>query len=296
MRVLITGASGFIGSHLIAAACAKFSPANVIAFSSKKLGDCQSIVYGGSGFNLTAADHALLATVEVLIHVGAFIPKNGLEVNLLTECNENIYFTENLLKLPFGSLKKIIYISTVDVYEPVDLTTESTQTLPATLYGLSKLYCENMVSIFSVKNEISFQILRVGHVYGPGEEKHAKFIPKAIKNILHGNAVELWGNGSEIRSFIYVDDVVLAIMNAVLLQENVGVINIVGGVPTSIRDLIDKLIVASGKHVEIIVKKYNGAKRNYIFDNAKLSRYLLPRETDFMLGLKAEFAYMAGLH
>lgn len=295
MKLLITGASGFIGSRLMNAACAALGSENVIAFSSRTGYACPSIVYNGPDFNLSVADHALLATVDVLIHVGAFIPKNGLEANAIEECNGNIRFTEKLLALPLKNLKKIIYISTVDVYEPAALTTEVTPTLPVSLYGWSKLYCERMTAIFAASHQLVCQILRIGHVYGPGEEKYAKFLPKAIKNIVAGNAVELWGDGSEVRSFIYIDDVVAAILQAVSLGEDVGPINVVGGVRVTIRELLDQLIAVSGKSVAITEREFSGVKRNYIFNNAKLRQYLLATETDLGTGLQTEYAYMAEL-
>lgn len=295
MKLLITGAAGFIGSRLVSAACAALGAENVIAFSSRPAHVCPSIVYDGPDFNLSAADHALLATVEVLIHLGAFIPKNALQANAIEECNGNIHFTEKLLALPFKSLKKTIYISSVDVYEPAELTTEATPTLPVSLYGWSKLYCERMTAIFAANHHLSYQVLRIGHVYGPGEEKYEKFLPKAIKNIVAGEAVELWGDGSEVRSFIYIDDVLAAILQAVNLREDVGPINVVGGVPVSIRALLDQLIAVSGKPVTITARAFSGAKRNYIFDNAKLRQYLLPAETNLSAGLQTEYAYMAAL-
>lgn len=295
MTLLVTGASGFIGSRLVSAARAALGADNVIAFSSKKAITCPGITYHGPDFNVSPADHALLATVEVLIHVGAFIPKNGLQANSIVECNGNISFTEKLLTLPLEKLKKIIYISTVDVYEPAELTTEATPTLPDSLYGWSKLYCERMTAIFAANRKLVCQLLRIGHVYGPGEEKYAKFLPKAIKNIVAGDPVELWGDGSEVRSLIYIDDVVDAILQAVKLRDDVGPINVVGGVPVTIRELLDELTAVSGKAVAITAREFSGSKRNYIFDNAKLRQHLLPAETDLSTGLQEEYAYMAGL-
>ena len=237
----------------------------------------------------------MLATVDVLIHVGAFIPKNALQANAIEECNGNISFTEKLLALPFKNLKKILYISTVDVYEPANIITEATPTIPASLYGWSKLYCEHMTTIFAANHDLVCQTLRVGHVYGPGEEKYSKVLPNAIKNILAGDAVELWGDGSEIRSFIYIDDVVAAILQMVTQVENLGPINVVSGEPVSIRKLLNKVIAVSGKRVAITPKEFEGTKRDLIFDNAKLRKYLLPVETDLTTGLQAEYAYMAHL-
>ena len=295
MKLLITGASGFIGSRLVRAASALLGTENVIAFSSTSTHPCPSVVYRGSNFDLSETDNALLGTAEVLIHVGAFIPKDRLQANAIDECNGNISFTEKLLALPLGSLKRVIYISTVDVYEPAELTTEDTLTLPGSLYGWSKLYCEHMTSIFAASRGMASQILRVGHVYGPGEEVYAKFLPKAIKNVLAGVAVELWGDGSEIRSMIYIDDVVAAILQARNLPADLGPINVVGGVPVSMRALLDNLTRVSGHKVAITEREVGADKRNYIFDNAKMRQHLLPIETDLVSGLRAEYAHMAGI-
>lgn len=295
MKLLITGASGFIGSRLVPAACAAWGAENVIAFSSRLMDGCLSIVYERPGFNLSNHDHDLLSTAEVLIHVGAFTPKNALQANAIVHCNANIDFTNNLLALPLLNLKKIIYISTVDIYAPAEIITENTPTIPTSLYGWSKLYCEQMVSTFSAQHQLTCQILRVGHVYGPGEEHYQKFLPEAMKRIVAGEAVELWGNGSEVRSLIYIDDVVAGILRAVPLCVDPGPINIVGGTPISIRTLLDSLISISGKPIPIILKKFNVPSRNYIFDNSKLRQHLLATETELNIGLEAEYAYMAQL-
>ncbi len=295
MKLLITGASGFIGSHLVSGARNAYGTENIIAFSSLQVHGCQTIIYRGSSFNLSQADRALLATVDVLIHLGAFTPKSGEHANAIEKCNSNITFTERLLALPFKCLKKIIYVSSLDVYEPAELITEATPTRPVSLYGWSKLYCEHMTAIFAANQKVACQILRVGHVYGPGEERYGKLLPKAINSILRGGAVELWGDGSELRSLIYIDDVVAAILRSVSLQNNVGPINVVSGVAVSVRELLEKIIWISGKPTEVNIVEFKGIKRDYIFDNAKLQKYLLSDETDLIDGLRAEYDHMARL-
>ena len=292
----MTGTSGFIGSRLLQTARAMYGD-NVTAFSSHP-SEGNHIVYANrTDFSLAPAELALVEDANVLIHAGAFIPKCGTEANQIKSCNSNIAFTEELLALPWRNLKKIIFLSTVDVYNNFDCPiSEATLTVPTTLYGMSKLYCERMMSLHAAERGIAIQVLRIGHVYGPGEEQYVKVIPKAIERIIAGGDVELWGEGEELRSFIYISDVVTAILKAVELQEEPGVINVVGGNVISIRDLLEKLIAIGGRQTKIVQQEFSGTRRDLVFDNTKLKRYLLPEESDFTSGLRVEFAHMKSLH
>ena len=290
----MTGTSGFIGSRLLQTARAMYGD-NVTAFSSHP-SEGNHIVYANrTDFSLAPAELALVEDANVLIHAGAFTPKCGTEANQIKSCNSNIAFTEELLALPWRNLKKIIFLSTLDVYNNFDCPiSEATLTVPTTLYGMSKLYCERMMSLHAAERGIAIQVLRIGHVYGPGEEQYAKVIPKAIERIIAGGDVELWGEGEELRSFIYISDVVTAILKAVELQEEPGVINVVGGNVISIRDLLEKLIAIGGRQTKIVQQEFSGTRRDLVFDNTKLKRYLLPEESDFTTGLKMEFRQVEG--
>lgn len=295
MKVLLTGVSGFIGSQILRAACTKFGKVNVMALTSRAHPDVYSVKYDPIGFNIDPDELEKFEKVELVVHAGAYTPKNSAQADNIKDCTGNIGFTEKLLELPFNSLKKIIYLSTVDVYESAPLIRENSAVVPATLYGFSKLYSERLVSIFSEHRKINYQILRIGHVYGPGEEKYEKFLPKAIKSAIGALPVELWGDGSELRSYIYIDDVVKAVFNAIDVPSYVGVINVVGGLPISNLQLLDLLAKITGKPLELRFKEFSGQKRDYVFDNDKLKKHLLSSETELLTGLKAEVDYMASL-
>jgi len=294
MKIVITGTSGFIGGRVLQTARAAYGD-SVTAFSSRPSEGSHIVYANRTNFSLAPAELALVEDADVLIHAGAFIPKCGAEANQIKSCNSNIAFTEELLALPWRNLKKIIFISTSDVYANVDgPISEATLTVPTTLYGMSKLYCERVMSLHAAERGIAIQVLRIGHVYGPGEEQYAKVIPKAIERIVAGGDVELWGEGEELRSFIYISDVVTAILKAVELQEEPGVINVVGGNAISIRDLLEKLIAIGGRQTKIVQREFSGPPRDLVFDNTKLKRYLLPEESDFTTGLKMEFRQVEG--
>jgi UDP-glucose 4-epimerase len=293
MKLLVTGASGFIGSRLAQAAIARFGTANVLALSSRNIDGINTLTYDPTDFSIT--EPARLLDIEILLHAGAFIPKSSAEANDIHGCNSNIRFSEKLLSHRFPKLRTIIYLSTVDVYAPSELADEETPALPQTLYGFSKLYCERMIQQAAKNRDITCHILRIGHVYGPGEEKYQKFIPNVMRNILAGKPVELWGLGTELRSYIFIENVVTAVLNAIPLEDSVGIINIVSGNAHSIKDLLAKIIEISGEQVDIICRDFIGVSRDCVFDNRKCRTLLLPSETDLITGLAAEFEHFKSL-
>ena len=292
---LVTGVSGFIGSRLLAALCDKYGSENIVAISSQKSKLCKTIVYKENQFFLTEEEIDFVEGTQILIHAGAFTPKNSMAANDIFMSNSNISFTERLLQLPFRNLSKIIYLSTLDVYSAEEVISESTLTQPVTLYGWSKLYCEQMLSAYASEKHLENQILRIGHVYGPGEENYEKLIPRTIHSIETNSLVEMWGSGEDLRSFIYIDDVIHAITNSVELSSDVGVINIVGSISISVKELLQLLIEISEKNISITHKNILANRRDYIFNATKLNQYLLTKERDFREGLKIEFEYMRGL-
>ncbi|QBF27924.1 NAD-dependent epimerase/dehydratase family protein [Pseudomonas tructae] len=290
MKILLTGAGGFVGGHLLRTAIETFGHDNVVALTSRELDGVQSVVAKGHDLSQLGPDR--FNDIDVLIHAGAFTPKSGQEANDIEACGRNISFTENLLRFQFASLKKVVFTSTLDVYAAAERISESTPLAPATLYGASKLYGEKMVEVFASQRSISHEILRLGHIYGPGEEAYQKILPLTISNILSGKPVQIWGGGEELRSFIYIEDIVSAILKAVTCDTGERVINIVGGAPISIKALVEKLVVISGRSVQVNHQAVSTRGRDFVFDNRLLKKTLLAEEYDFDRGLTAEFNHM----
>lgn len=294
MKLLLTGVSGFIGKRLLAAACDIWGDDNVIALGSRPAARGRALVYGPGGV-LDAPAAAVAAEAEVLLHAGAYTPKSGAQANALEGCNGNISFTANLLGLDLPVLRQVIYLSTLDVYGPADVIAESSPAQPGSLYGWSKLYCEQMVRQYAAQRGIAAQVLRVGHVYGPGEEQYAKFLPNAIRNILAGKDVELWGEGRELRSLIYIGDVVTAVLAAVGRDGLPPVVNVAGGQPLPVRALLERAIAVSGRQVGMAQRAFAGVTRDFVFDTTLLRTHLLQAETPLDDGLRAELAHMESL-
>lgn len=291
MKVLLTGASGFIGGHILAALISKFGKDTVVALTSKEIPNVNCLVYESfDGFGLP---ENCFNDITHIIHAGAFIPKDAQQANNIELCFESILYTKNLLSYEFDKLKRIINVGTVDIYASTkEKLTENSKVEPVSLYGSSKLYCEEMVKAFSSQKNVSYMNLRIGHVYGPGEEKYKKVLPIAIQNIIEDRPVELWGDGSDLRSFIFIGDVVESIVNSLEIDDKNLDINIVSGVAVSIYELLQKTIEVSNKKVNMTKRESNHAKRDLVFDNSLLLKILLEKETDLMQGLKIEYEYM----
>lgn len=293
--ILVTGVSGFIGKHLLKSLIDQYGTSKILALTSESIVECNYLLHDNYSFEKDYFTKNNYESIETIIHVGAFTPKNGKEANKIQLSNSNIQNTEKLITANFPNLKKIIYLSTLDVYDNDNIISEESFEKPVSLYGFSKLYCEKMIEKYGEEKKIKTQILRIGHVYGPGEEKYQKIIPISIKNILNNKKISIYGDGSELRAFIYIKDVITAIINSIELELEIGVVNIVSENSISIKDLVEKILKLSDIPVAVDHIVSTVESRNLKFNNEKLKKYLLKKETSLDDGLLMEFNYMKNL-
>ena len=294
--ILLTGASGFIGKHLLTALINEYGQDHIVALTSAPLTEANYMLHHDYNF---AADYFIKSgygkQIHTIIHAGAFTPKNGKQANEVKKCNNNIFTTDRLLNADLPNLEKIVYLSTVDVYGQSELISERSLIQPVSLYGESKLYIEKMITVWANANNKTHQILRVGHVYGPGEEAYQKIIPVTIKKLVQDQPIQIWGTGNEIRSFIYIKDIVNAILKAEKLDTGIGPVNLIGYQKITIAELVNKLIALSGKEASIEIIPAEVPSRDLVFDNSKMKEFLLSNETSLDEGLLEEWAYMKNL-
>ena len=294
--ILLTGASGFIGKHLLAKLIQVYGKDHILALTSAPVTEAHYLLHNGYNFE---ADYFIQSgygtQIHTIIHAGAFIPKSGKHANDWEPCNSSIYSTGKLLSADLPNLQKIVYISTVDVYGASELIDEKTPEHPMSLYGASKLYVEKMLTNWAYAETKTLQILRVGHVYGPGEEEYQKIIPITIKKLLQNKPLQIWGKGNELRSFIYIDDLISAILKATSAERELGIVNLAGSQKITIADLVKKLIAISGKETKVEMVPIDVPGRNLVFNNSKMRAVLLTQEISLEVGLMQEWAYMKKL-
>ena len=197
----------------------------------------------------------------------------------------NIYGTYNLLQaVLLGKAHKMIQISTDEVYGslgPDDPPfTETTSLAPNNPYSASKASADLLVRSYYKTHQLPLMITRCSNNFGPMQHTE-KFIPKVITNALNHIEIPLYGDGLNIRDWIYVEDHCRAIQS--VLEKGVAgeVYNIGGSEEKTNRDIIDSILKQLGRDQSLIkyVADRKGHDRRYFMDSSKISRELGWRPT-----------------
>ena len=259
MKFVVTGGAGFIGSHL-----AKFLVKNnheVLIIDNLIRGTLNNISEIKDDVEFHKVDisnyneiDAVVDSVDGIFHEAALasVPQSFKEPERYQEVNA--IGSENIFKLGEKHNAKIVFASTSSVYGdqtkfPVN---ENAQTNPLNPYGQSKLEAEKFASKYAAKG-LRVIGLRYFNVFGIGQNpEYAGVIPKFIERISQNKPPIIEGDGNNIRSFTFVDDVVQA--NILAFQSNVNheFINIASEDMTSINELAEKMIKMSGLNLKPI--------------------------------------------
>jgi len=290
--ILITGTSGFIGKALLQLAIREYGKANVVALTSQPTDQCAYILHSNYTFDTRVFNSFL---INYVIHAGAYTPKKASEVNV-SECNQNIRNTFHLLaRLPV-TVKKILFLSTVDVYAPtLDSIQEVSMVLPHSLYASSKRYCEQMVHEWCSQKAIPYNILRIGHIYGEGEEAYQKLIPITIRKVLNNEQPQVFGLGDELRSFLYIKDCCDLILKCLHAELPDKLVNIVSGNAYSIQQIVEKILSLANSSLQIDYQKSAGVPRSWCFNATRMEKWLGLPCTSLEVGLLGEINYFRKL-
>ncbi len=298
-KILITGASGFIGRNFLSHLENINSPLlkDIVLLTGKKMNSkyCE-ILHEEYSFTRSAFSEIKIDDLETVFHLGGYIPKSNTDANNVSGNTSNISSTLHLLKNLPAIPKRFIFISTVDVYKASnERISEESQTAPSTLYGWSKLYCEKLVLEWCKENNVIPQILRLGHIYGCGEENFKKLIPEVIRKVIADEVPVLFSDGNEKRSFLNIKDCLNAMLASLKLSTYEGPINIASNVALSIKDVVDAIIKASGKKISPEILNKNIPVLNLEFDTSKMNSLLTIEEYSFEKGIREEYLYMSNL-
>ncbi|OGZ62648.1 MAG: hypothetical protein A2639_00580 [Candidatus Staskawiczbacteria bacterium RIFCSPHIGHO2_01_FULL_34_27] len=250
-KYLIIGGAGFIGSHLSKALLAKGNKVAVIDIAAKSV-DAGAVHY------LVDVQHAKSVAAVFKKEKPDFVFHLAGAINLRREITDPLFIKDMdfLLRAKIildackkYNVKKIIFISSGgSVYENAKEvpTPEEYLAHPASLYGLANLMIEKYIDLYCKSNGINFTIPRVSNAYGP-RQWQSGLIPASISKMSCGIKPVLFGNGGQTRDFIYIDDVVDALI--LLAQKGPG--RKATEDPRQSRDKNEVYNVASGKEIDL---------------------------------------------
>lgn len=306
MNILVTGATGFIGRNLLAALSERneLNP-KVYLLGSRPVEGFNWIddrrVSGRCTFLSEHFKDAGVPEIEVVLHLAASTPKSSEEANGINSAVTNIVnFEHLLLNLP-NQPKLIVLASSLDVYGPTNKKiAECAQCAPPSLYGQSKLLTEKMLDAWSagkMNAAVDTQVLRIGHVYGPGEQAYRKIIPASILRLISGQRPVVTTSGEELRSFIHISDCCNMILNSITLPTREGPINVGSASPISVLDLVELLcdihFEETGSQVKPEVLTQSSVGSNFVLDVSRMTRLLGSEQVKLRDGLRDEYKTFA---
>lgn len=230
MEVLVTGATGFIGKHLVRFLLQQSGLG--LWCISRNGGQVDSIHV--DGVDLTSAEevtewHRNKPDFDTIFHLAALIPSSSESSEADELFLNNIYMMQNMLSLAISDKSTIVNISSTSVYSTdndVPLT-EDMIPQPDNLYSLSKYVCELLCNIAHMRYGLSTANLRISAPYGSCQ-KARTVINIFLRAALESRDITLYGSGNRTQDFTYIDDVVQAMWLAFRKKAS-GVYNIASG-------------------------------------------------------------------
>lgn len=267
--LLVTGCNGYIGKRYITALCERGLPSeDILLVASKAIPGFKVEIYDpGKRLSVDLAEYE----IDTVVHLGAATPK-GLGEECVTDYIENVNSTIRLIHSLPNNPKRFIFVSTVSVYGSQDgKRCEDDIPAPNSSYGLSKLLCERYLEEWAGQEGVELCTLRLGSVYGPGEDSYRKITGTFLDQAMQGQALTIFSDGREVRNMVYIDDVVDMLCAATLSDQRMGIVNLVSKDEISVMDiaLLAKKLTGSSAEIRVL-KRQEG--RNDLFDSAKMER------------------------
>lgn len=268
-NVLITGGLGFLGSSI----------AEKLVNSGAKITLVDNLhpLYGGNKFNVESIKDKVNVLIEDIRNedvMGPLIQKSDLIFHLAAQVSyidslsipfedldlnaqSTLKILENCRKL--NPKVRVVFSSSRMVYGKVNqpIVTENSETNPLSLYGIHKLTSEKYLLMYFKDFGIPTTVLRLTNPYGPKQQiKHSKYslVGWFIRQAMEGKTIKIYGDGQQLRDYVFVDDIVEAMIRSAASDQAAGeVINVGSGVSSKFSDMVHDVVKIVGNgNIEFI--------------------------------------------
>jgi nucleoside-diphosphate-sugar epimerase len=305
MHAIVTGAAGFIGSHLCNALLdAGWTVTGIDGFVAYypreiKEGNLRPL-RGRRGFHFIEADLGqldwapLLAGSDTVFHQAA---QAGVRASWGDTFASYLYHNLQALQRLLDAVRQIehkprvIFASSSSLYGDAETlpTPESTIPLPVSPYGITKMAGERLGFVYHRSYAVPFTALRYFTVYGPRQRPDMAF-HRFMRALRRGETIKVYGDGAQTRDFTFVSDIVAANLAAATSEAAIGeAFNIGGGARVSLHDVLATIERVSGRRFErLMLADQAGDARHTGADISKAQRLLgYHPTTDLETGLRA---------
>ena len=257
LNCTVLGAGGFIGTNLCLALLGQVQ-------SLRAFGRRQSFPEALHGCTWMQGDFSdittllpALANCDVVFHlINATTPASA-NIDKVADLNANVVSTLHLLEACRESgVHRIIFVSSGGTIYGIPSqvpTPENSANNPITAYGISKLAIEKYLGLYEYLYGIEYRVLRVSNPFGPYQTalKNQGVIAAFARQALSGKPIEMWGDGSIIRDYIYIDDVVDALILAATHKGDSRIFNIGSGEGTSLNKIVELISTLLGQDISV---------------------------------------------
>ena len=304
IKVTVTGACGFIGSHLtkqlielgfhvVGIDCLDDNLYSRSVKESRLKALKQLNNFDFANINIATDELDSSFSDSKFVFNLAAIPGQVLSWKLFDKYVEsNILGTKKVIDSCIrNKVTKIIHASTSSVYGKFAVGNELQDTKPISPYGVTKLAAENLLFALTSSNNLDFTILRYFSVYGPGQRPDMA-IQRFLTAIKMGQEINITGDGSQKRDITYVQDVVQATISASSLIERKQIFNISGGKQFTLNQIIDECFNVSGLKSKINYVDRPIGDQEETFGDISIAQKLLGFNPTFDIktGLSNQFA------
>ena len=288
-NILIFGGTGFLGKNLCRSLTRNGSSVTVYAKNkiSELVNEFTKIKYIYSDYINETNFDKMLENIDVVFHL--ISTTNASNERIIREFQENVVPTIKLLDSCVKNGVKLVFFSSGGtVYGlpyslPID---EKHRTEPISSYGIQKLSIEKCIEYYGHTYGLDYLILRISNPYGPYQNPFGNqgVISVFIANVLMGTAIEIWGDGSTIRDYIFVEDLMDACTKLVKYNGNNRVFNIGYGKGHSLKEIIE--VIQKELKKKVIVNYKNSRVQDVTANVLDIS--LLKQEIDWTPSVSIE--------